>query len=213
MTTANHERPAEPRLTRTRSSPSAAPSSPRCARRATPIPTTSARERSCRPTCTRRTTTASRTRRSERASRCSVKVAGPHDAEARDGQGELRDDPGHERAASSSTSRRRCRRSSARRVQALGPRRHRRREGTLFKTRTGELSVKASDDAAAGQVAAAAAGEVPRPDRPGAEVPPALRRPDHQPGIARRVRASARRSCRRSASSSSRAAISKSRRR
>ena len=85
--------------------------------------------------------------------------------------------------------------------------------GTLFKTKTGELSVKCDDAAPAREVAAPAAGEIPRPDRPGAALPPALRRPDHQPGVARRVRRRARRSCRRSASSSSRAATSKSRRR
>ena len=42
--------------------------------------------------------------------------------------------------------------------------------------------------AAAGEGAAAAAGEVPRPDRPGAALPAALRRPHHQSGVARRVR-------------------------
>jgi len=54
-------------------------------------------------------------------------------------------------------------------------------EGTLFKTKTGELSVRVSKLAPADQVAAAAAGEVSRPHRPGAALPPALRRPDHQP--------------------------------
>ena len=53
-------------------------------------------------------------------------------------------------------------------------------EGTLFKTKTGELSVRVDRAAPADQVAAAAAGEVPRPDRPGAALPPALPRPDHQ---------------------------------
>ena len=54
--------------------------------------------------------------------------------------------------------------------------------------RTGELSVKATQRAAARQVAAPAAGEVPRPGRPGAALPAALRRPHHQSGGARRVR-------------------------
>ena len=54
-------------------------------------------------------------------------------------------------------------------------------KGTLFRTKTGELSVKVHRVAPAGQVAAPAAGEIPRPRRPGAEIPPALRRPDHQP--------------------------------
>jgi lysyl-tRNA synthetase class II len=80
------------------------------------------------------------------------------------------------------------RRGRARGLQALGPRRHRRREGTLFKTKTGELTVRV-ESAPAHQVAAPAAGEVPRPDRPGAALPPALRRPDHQRGHARTLRA------------------------
>ena len=60
--------------------------------------------------------------------------------------------------------------------------------GHVFKTRTGELSIKVSVDPPAGEGAAAAAGEVPRARRPGAALPPALRRPHHQPGVARRVR-------------------------
>ena len=87
-------------------------------------------------------------------------------------------------------------------------------EGTLFKTKKGELTVHAKTAAPARQGAAAAAGEVPRPRRPGDALPPALRRPDHQrrrrgdvfvtrtahhPGDPRRA--------------ASRAAISKSRRR
>jgi lysyl-tRNA synthetase class 2 len=52
--------------------------------------------------------------------------------------------------------------------------------GTLFKTQTGELSVKVRSRAPAREGAAAAAGEVPRPLRPGAEVPAAPRRPHHQ---------------------------------
>ena len=52
--------------------------------------------------------------------------------------------------------------------------------GTLFKTKTGELSVRVDVDPAAREGAAAAAGEVPRPHRPGAALPAALRRPHHQ---------------------------------
>ena len=86
-------------------------------------------------------------------------------------------------------------------------------EGTLFKTRTGELSVKVDDAAPADQEPAAAARQVPRHGRPGAEVPPALRRPDHR--RRRRARASRRaaRRCRRSAASWSSTASWKSRRR
>ena len=118
----------------------------------------------------------------------------PHDAQARHGQGELRDAAGHVSG----------------RIQLyvtqddvgddvydafkhwdlgdiVGA------EGMLFKTKTGELSVKCDAAAPAGQGAAAAAGQVPRHDRPGAAVPPALRRPDHQPAGARRASSRARR--------------------
>ena len=67
--------------------------------------------------------------------------------------------------------------------------------------------------ATAREVAAAVAGEVPRPDRPGAALPAALRRPHHQSLSARRFRQAVADRFRPSASSSSRAAISKSRRR
>ena len=65
--------------------------------------------------------------RGARASRHRGRGRRPDAAEARDGQGELRDDPGHDRAASSSTSRGCRRRRGARRVQALGSGRPRRR--------------------------------------------------------------------------------------
>ena len=109
-----------------------------------------------------------------------------------------------QRAASSSTSRRRRRRRAHEAFKhwdlgdIVGA------TGTLFKTKTGELTVKCDDDAPARQGAAPAAGEVPRPDRPGAALPPALRRPDHQSRSRATCSSSARRSCRRSASSSSR---------
>ena len=60
--------------------------------------------------------------------------------------------------------------------------------GTLFRTKTGELSVKCSAVRLLVEVAAAAAGEVPRHDRHGAALPAALRRPDHQRAVARRLR-------------------------
>ena len=53
-------------------------------------------------------------------------------------------------------------------------------EGTLMKTKTGELSVKVDEAAPADQEPASAARQVPRHGRPGAEVSPALRRPDHR---------------------------------
>ena len=61
-------------------------------------------------------------------------------------------------------------------------------EGMLFRTKTGELSVKATSRAAADQEPAAAARQVPRHGRPGAEVPPALCRPDHRRARARALR-------------------------
>ena len=61
-------------------------------------------------------------------------------------------------------------------------------EGMLFKTRTGELSVRVVDAAPADQEPAPAARQVPRHGRPGAEVPAALRRPDHRRGRAPALR-------------------------
>jgi lysyl-tRNA synthetase class 2 len=60
--------------------------------------------------------------------------------------------------------------------------------GTLFKTKTGELSVKCDRVRLLSKGLAAAAGEIPRHDRPGAALLAAPCRPDHQPGVARRVR-------------------------
>ena len=68
-------------------------------------------------------------------------------------------------------------------------------EGTLFKTKTGELSVRVDEAAAAGEVAAAAAGQVARPRRSGDPLSPALRRSDRQPGERAGVQARARASC------------------
>ena len=73
-------------------------------------------------------------------------------------------------------------------VQALGPGRHRRRDGHAVQDPDRRAVGQVRRGAPAREGAAAAAGEVPRPRRPGAEVPPALRRPDHEPGVARRLR-------------------------
>ena len=86
-------------------------------------------------------------------------------------------------------------------------------EGTLFKTKTGELSVKCT------RVRLLSKSLRPLPEKfhghdgHRAALPPALRRPHHEPGRRARCSSSARRSCRPSASSSSRAATSRSRRR
>ena len=86
-------------------------------------------------------------------------------------------------------------------------------EGTLFRTQDGRAHAPGDEGAAAVEVAAAAAGEVARPHRHGAALPPALRGPHRQSRSRARCSSSARSSCRRSASSSSRAATSRSRRR
>ena len=112
----------------------------------------------------------------------------PHDAEARDGQGLLRHAAGHVRAHPALRHRRRRGTGEARRLQALGPGRHRRRHGDAVQDAHRRAVDQDERRAAAGQVAAAAAGEVPRHDRPGAALPPALRRPHHQLAVARRVR-------------------------
>ena len=54
-------------------------------------------------------------------------------------------------------------------------------EGEIFRTQRGEMSVRAQDHHAAVQVPAAAAREVPRPDRQGDALPPALCRSDREP--------------------------------
>ena len=81
--------------------------------------------------------------RSSRRRRSTRRRRRPHDAEARDGQGELRDAAGHERAHPALRDADARRRRGARRVQALGPGRHRRRDGHAVQdASTGELSVK-----------------------------------------------------------------------
>ncbi len=60
--------------------------------------------------------------------------------------------------------------------------------GTLFKTRTGELSVRVTHAAPAHQKPAPAARQVPRHGGPGAEVPAALRGSDHRRRSARALR-------------------------
>ncbi len=68
-------------------------------------------------------------------------------------------------------------------------------EGELFRTRTGELTAARAGTAAAREVAAPAAGEMARPDRPGNEVSPALRRSHHERGHAARIPDALARSC------------------
>ena len=60
-------------------------------------------------------------------------------------------------------------------------------DGTAFKSRRGELSLRADGLDAAGQVAAGAAREVPRPRGRGDPLPPPRARPDRQRGDARAV--------------------------
>ncbi len=55
-------------------------------------------------------------------------------------------------------------------------------KGPVHKSGKGDLYVYLDERHPADQVPAAAAGEVARPDRPGAALPPALCRPDREPG-------------------------------
>jgi hypothetical protein len=61
--------------------------------------------------------------------------------------------------------------------------------GTLFRTKTGELSVKVSELRLLTKSLRPLPRQVPRRGRPGAQVPPALRRPDQRRGRARALRA------------------------
>jgi hypothetical protein len=69
----------------------------------------------------------------------------PHDAQARDGQGQLRDGAGRFGPHPVLRDAERRRRGNLRRVQEVGPRRHRRRARRLFRTKTGELSVQCKE--------------------------------------------------------------------
>ena len=60
--------------------------------------------------------------------------------------------------------------------------------GHLFRTKTNEFTIWASRAHVPGQVPPAAAGEVARPAGRRDPLPPALPRPDRQPGLAPRVR-------------------------
>ena len=53
-------------------------------------------------------------------------------------------------------------------------------EGTLFRTRTGELSVRVTQLRLLTKVPAASSRKIPWSGRPGTEIPPALPRPHHQ---------------------------------
>jgi lysyl-tRNA synthetase class 2 len=59
--------------------------------------------------------------------------------------------------------------------------------GTLFKTKTGEITVRVESYVAPREGAPAPAREVARPRRPRAGLPPALPRPRRQPRVARRL--------------------------
>ena len=125
--------------------------------------------------------------RGNRAQAARCRGCRPHDAQARHGQGELRHDPGHERAHPALRRPRRHRRGRVRGLQALRPRRHPRRKGNLVQDQDRRALGKSDGPAPAREGAAASAGEIPRARRPGAEVPPALRGPHHERGDARRV--------------------------
>ncbi|CAG9230106.1 hypothetical protein BGLA2_490050 [Burkholderia gladioli] len=102
----------------------------------------------------------------------------PDDAAPRDGQGQLRDGPGRFGPDPVLRYARRCRRRDLRRVQEVGPGRHRRRERRAVSHQQGRAVGQVHRAAPAGQGAAPAAGQVPRPGRPGDALPAALRRPD-----------------------------------
>jgi lysyl-tRNA synthetase class 2 len=76
-----------------------------------------------------------------------------------------------------------------RRFQTLGHGRHRRRRRHAVSHAHRRTDRRVLGDSPARQVAAAAAGEIPRADRPGTEVPHALRRPDHQRAVTLDLRA------------------------
>ena len=86
-------------------------------------------------------------------------------------------------------------------------------EGTVMRTRRGELSLRLTAWTLLSQVAAPAAGEVPRPHRHGDPLPPALPRPHRQRRGRARCSSSARASSPPCAASWTRAASSRSRRR
>ena len=155
-------------------------------------------------------------RRDQRGARSAARArdrSRPAHAEARDGQGELCHTAGHDRAHPGVRADRCGRRGGPRSFQALGPGRHSRRRRHAVSDPDRRADREGAVDQAAREVAAAAAGEVPRARRPGAEVPPALRRPDHEPRLRARCSRGARASSRRCAIFCWRGASSKSRRR
>ncbi len=138
---------------------------------------------------------------------------GPHDAEARDGQGLVRHAAGHERADPGLHQQRPHRRRNPRGVQALGPGRHRGRGRRGLQDQQGR-AFRARDEAApAVEIAAPAAGEIPWAHGHGSALSHALRGPHRDARGAPSLRDPLAGSCRRSASSSWRAATSRSRRR
>ena len=173
------------RSTRTRSSRNGAPSSPRCAAKAPPFRTTSSANTTA-GTLQARYGELDR----EPLAQASVEVvlAGRMMLKRVMGKASfatIQDSTGRHPVL---RRQRRHRRSGARGVQALGHRRHRRRAGRALQDAEGRTVGALQGTAAAREVAASAARQVPRPGGPRAAVPPALRRPDHQRGDARRVR-------------------------
>ena len=153
----------------------------RCARRPTRSRTTSAATRSP-ASCMRRT--ASKRRSSSKRTPIACAVAGRMMLKRVMGKASfatLQDRSGQIQLFVSATTLG----EALRGVQALGPRRHRRRRGHAVQDQDRRAVGPGDEAAPAHQGAAPAAGEVARPDRPGAALPPALRRPDRQPGGAR----------------------------
>ncbi len=136
----------------------------------------------------------------------------PHDGEAHHGQGLVRQDLRPQRLDPAVPAAG-CAGRNLRRVQGLGRRRHRRRRGHAVQDAHRRALGQGREAAAAGQVAAAAAGQVARPGRRRAALPPALRRPHRQRREPRGVPHAHARSCSSCATSSTRAASWKSRRR
>ena len=82
---------------------------------------------------------------------------------------------------------RRPRRRGLRGLQALGPGRHRRRRGDALPHEDGRAHDPGELDPAAGEVAAPAAGQVPRARGHGGALPQPPRRPHREPGVARHL--------------------------
>ena len=108
---------------------------------------------------------------------------GPHDGQARDGQGQLRAAAGPQRRDPAVPAGR-CAGRRLRGLQGLGRGRHPRGRGHADADPHRRAVGQVQRVAIAGQVPAAPAGQVARPRRHRDPLPPALRRPDHQPRFA-----------------------------